>query len=398
MSDLFDEIRKPDNYVGMVKCLRCKMCTVKPDDYADICPSYKYFGFNTYCGGGKIQMARGLSTGIAELGPDMADVVYKCTTCLACTEACPDDRIATEDFNHVRITEWLRQEAVERGWGPRPEQAKNVDYVRRDYNPYGKPHEKRMEWLGRKVPQKGDVFYFAGCTASYGMQELAKGTVAALDAAGVPFAMAPDERCCGSFLLRIGEAGVARDLAEHNAEQIRKSGASVVITSCPGCSNTLRNDYPRLGLDTGAKVLHVTEYLADLVKQGKLKFKPYARKATYHDPCHLGRHMGVYDAPREVMAAIPKLELVEMPRSRQWAWCCGAGGGVKSAYPEWALDTAKDRVREATATGADVLITTCPFCKRNLQDAVKETGADIEVVDLIELVAKLAAPVSAGKG
>ncbi len=392
MSDIFKEMRKPDNYTGMVKCLRCKMCTVTPEDYLDICPSYKYFGFNTYCGGGKIQMARGLCTGIVDFEPDMADVVYKCTTCLACTELCPDDRIATEDFNHTRITEWLRQEAAELGYGPRPEQARNVDYVKKDFNPYGKPHEKRLEWLEGDVPEKAGVFYFAGCTASYSMQELAKSTVKALKATGVDFAMAADERCCGSYLLRIGEVGVARDLAERNREIIGNSGAKVVVTSCPGCSNTLHNDYPRLGTGLDAEIKHTTQLLAEAVGQGKLKFKKYGKKVTYHDPCHIGRHMGIYDPPRDVMAEIPGLELVEMPRNREIAYCCGAGGGVKSAYPEWALDTAKDRVSEAVDTGAEVLITACPFCERNLQDAVDDTGARIEIVDLVELVAELGSP------
>jgi len=392
MSDLFEEIRKPDNYTGMIKCLRCKICTVTPEDYLEICPSYKYYCFNTYNGGGKIQIARGLSTGILEFGPEMADVIYRCTTCLACTELCPDDRIATEDFNHVRITEWLRQEAVERGYGPRPEQARNVDYIRKDHNPYGKPHGERVAWLDRKVSEKADVFYYVGCTAAYGMQELAKSTVKAMDAAGIDFAMSPDEHCCGSYPLRLGVVDVARDLAERNREIIRESGAKVLVTSCPGCSNTLHNDYPRMGIELDAKVKHTTEVIADAVKQGKVKFKKYGKKATYHDPCHLGRHMGIYDPPREIIAAIPGLEFTEMPRTRELAYCCGAGGGVKSAYPEWALDTARDRVQEALDTGAEVLITVCPFCERNLRDAVDDMGAKLEVVDLLELVAELGSP------
>jgi heterodisulfide reductase subunit D len=183
---------------------------------------------------------------------------------------------------------------------------------------------------------------------------------------------------------------VARDLAERNQQIIGDSGAKAVITSCPGCLNTMKNDYRRMGLELKADVRHTTELLADLVESGELKFREYKKKATYHDPCHLGRHVGIYDEPRAIIDAIPGLELTEMGRNREFAYCCGAGGGVKSAFPEWALKTGKERVTEAMETGAEVLITTCPFCERNLRDAVDDMGVDLEITDLVELVAKLA--------
>jgi heterodisulfide reductase subunit D len=290
----------------------------------------------------------------------------------------------------VRLVELSRARLVDSGIGPLPQQRKNVEYLKGDFNPYGKPHSERNDWTGKEIPDKGDVLYFVGCTAAYGMQDMAKSTVDVLVAAGVEFAVLSDEHCCGSFPLRIGETGVARELAAHNANKFGESGAKVIVTSCPGCSNTMKNDYPRMGVRLGADVKHTCEFLAELVRDGKLKFAGYKKKVTYHDPCHLGRHTGVYDEPREVLAAIPGLELVEMKRTREFAYCCGAGGGVKSAYPEWALDTAMERVREAMETGAEVLITACPFCERNFRDAVDHMGVKMEVVDLVELAAKLA--------
>jgi Fe-S oxidoreductase len=142
-----------------------------------------------------------------------------------------------------------------------------------------------------------------------------------------------------------------------------------------------------MGVDTGVEIQHVTQYLADKLDKGELKFKNVGKgiKATYHDPCHLGRHCGIYEEPRKLIEALG-YELAEMPRNRGSAWCCGAGGGVKSGYPEWALWTATERIKEAVETGAKVLLTSCPFCEMNLRDAIKDIGADIEVVDLNEPV------------
>jgi len=381
-----------DNRWAMDNCIRCKLCTIGEwPDFMPMCPSYDAFKYFTYCGGGRIQTIRSIYSGHAEIDEDLADVVYRCTNCGACVELCPSGQINDlhNGPNAVRLIEMARAQLVEKGIGPRPEHVKNVDYVKSDHNPYGKPHPQRLDWLEKESPSAGDVLYFVGCTAAYGMQETAKATLSLFEAAGVKLAVSGDEHCCGSFLLRIGERGVARELAEHNAGEFTRSGAGVIVTSCPGCSNTMKNDYPRLGVELDTEVKHTVELLADLVKEGELKFSEYGKKVTYHDPCHLGRHSGVYDAPRDVMAAIPGLELTEMPRNRKFAYCCGAGGGVKSAYQEWALDTAKTRIQEAMDTGADVLITVCPFCERNFRDAVDDMGADIEIVDLVELAAKL---------
>jgi len=177
-------------------------------------------------------------------------------------------------------------------------------------------------------------------------------------------------------------------MMRHNVEEIKKLGVEKVIFSCAGCYRTFKKDYPAHGVELGFEVQHISEFLADLVKEGKISFKELDLSVTYHDPCHLGRHLGVYQAPRNVIQAIPKVKLVEMYRNRFNAWCCGAGGGVKSGYKDLALETADERIAEAKETGTKVLVTACPFCELNLKDAVKAKQENLEILDLTELLLK----------
>jgi heterodisulfide reductase subunit D len=173
----------------------------------------------------------------------------------------------------------------------------------------------------------------------------------------------------------------------YNVEQIKKTGASKVITSCAGCYRTLKVDFEKHGVDINAEVYHTAELVKQLLDEGKIEFtSEFNKTVTYHDPCHLGRHAGVFDIPREVYKSIPGLKFVEMRRIKENAWCCGAGGGVKIGYPDWALDISKERIEEAKATDAEVLSSTCPFCKTNLSDANEEINGGLDVLDLIEIL------------
>jgi Fe-S oxidoreductase len=166
-------------------------------------------------------------------------------------------------------------------------------------------------------------------------------------------------------------------------DMLNSVGAEKIVTSCSGCNSVLREEYEDFGgLD--ADVMHSLELVDELIASGDIKLKKAVKKkVTYHDPCHLGRYTGVYDAPRSILEAIPGVELVEMPRNKANAFCCGAGAGVKTAFPEFARWVAGERVREAKSTGAKALVTACPFCEQNLADA---TGAGMEMLDILELV------------
>ncbi|MHA1294670.1 MAG: (Fe-S)-binding protein, partial [Promethearchaeota archaeon] len=193
-----------------------------------------------------------------------------------------------------------------------------------------------------------------------------------------------------SPLIRTGQLDPVQDFINYNIAQIKKAGASKVVTSCAGCYRTLLKDYEKFGAGLDMEVYHTGELIKKLLDEKKIKIKSkYNKVITYHDPCHLGRHMGIYEIPREIIRAIPGVKLIEMGRNRNHAWCCGAGGGVKIGYPDWALEISKERLEEAKKTGARILTSMCPFCKTNLSDSNEKYNMGFEVLDLIEIIDQL---------
>ena len=215
------------------------------------------------------------------------------------------------------------------------------------------------------------MLYFRGCTAREKQTDIAEATERLLEIAGVDFHTLDDEKCCGSVLLRTGFIDEAQNQIKKNTETLK---GQKIITSCAGCYKTLKEDYE--GLD----VIHISQLLDELIREGKLNFSKRDLNVTYHDSCHLGRHCNVYDEPRNVIQSVA--DITEMENIRENSLCCGAGGGVKSAYPEIANQMASLRIAQAKETGCKTLVTPCPFCKLNLEND------DIEVVDLTEFLVK----------
>lgn len=215
------------------------------------------------------------------------------------------------------------------------------------------------------------MIYFRGCTAREKETGISRATEKLLNLAEVDYHILDDEKCCGSVLLRTGFEDEARKQIEKNREVFKDE---LILTSCAGCYKTLKDDYEDVN------VIHVSQLLDDLVKNDKLGFSKRDLNVTYHDSCHLGRHSNVFDAPRDVIKSVA--DIIEMESIREESLCCGAGGGVKSAYPEIADEMAKSRIRQARDTGCATLITACPFCKLNLENG------DLEVLDLTEFLVK----------
>ncbi len=215
------------------------------------------------------------------------------------------------------------------------------------------------------------MLYFRGCTAREKQTEISKATERLLDLAGVDYHVLDDEKCCGSVLLRTGFEKQAKEQIKKNTEILKDEK---IITSCAGCYKTLKEDYD--GLD----VVHISQLLDELIRENKLNFTKADFKVTYHDSCHLGRHMDVFDEPRNAIESVA--DIVEMENSREDSLCCGAGGGVKSAYPGIADQMAKSRLAQARETGCETLVVSCPFCKLNLEND------EIEVLDLTEFLVK----------
>lgn len=215
------------------------------------------------------------------------------------------------------------------------------------------------------------MLYFRGCTAREKQTGIQKSTELLLNRAGVDYHILDDESCCGSVLLR---TGFLKEASEQIDKNTRVFKGEKILTSCAGCYKTLKEDYE--GLD----VIHISQLLNQLIKDNKLNITKKDMDVTYHDSCHLGRHMEVFDAPREVIESVGNL--VEMENIRDESLCCGAGGGVKSAYPEIADEMAKSRLKQAKDTGCETLITACPFCKLNLKND------ELKVLDLTEFLVK----------
>ena len=386
------------------KCWKCGLCRMShPDEqfthkYADSCPRGTRYRFESFYGAGTQEIVRALTCDPPELDitdPAVAEriqkVVYTCPQCGACQVNCNP----TKDLEPANASIALRRWLVEQGLGPLAEHQPLVKSIMNYDNPWMQPRAARAKWAKKKsikdaAKEKVDVLYYPGCTAAYdpNIQPVAGWVTEVLTAAGVDFGiLGKNEICCGSTILRVGDEASFRKIRAKNLESLNSTGARVIVTACAGCFSTLTHEYAK---DLNAAVQHVVEFADELIQEGKLKFtRAIDLEVTYHDPCHVGRYCDIYDAPRSILKALPGVTLKEMNRIREWSWCCGAGGGCRTAFPEdIAGFAAEARLEEAHATGARTLVTCCPFCEQNLGENAKRTydRFGIEVRDIMELV------------
>jgi Fe-S oxidoreductase len=376
-----------------IRCAQCGDCKVSASIFLPSCPPGDRYKFNSYYATGRMLIGRGLQEGVLTLEDnDVLERLYTCTVCRACDEDCGN----LIKGHIVDVIEGLRQMAVSAGC-TLPAHEIMVASLKQNDNVLEKPKDERGDWtegLNLKNLARGgvDVAYRAGCLLSF--EPEMRGTVLTaiklLQTVGVDFGIeGKDEACCGGRAYEIGQVGEFTKYAEHNIEAYNSAGVSTVVVSCADGLSHLKLLYPKLNMKMNFEVVHLVEYLDRLSKEGRIEFaREVPMKVTYHDPCHLGRYAGIYDAPRDLLGRIPGIKLVEMERSREHSWCCGAGGGVKQAYPELSLWTAEERIKEAKATGATALVTACPWCEKNFKEAIKEYGEDIEVYDIAEIVAR----------
>jgi Fe-S oxidoreductase len=346
---------------------------------------------------GKMHISRALLEGDFDYedAPELKEIAYRCTTCGACEMNCQ----RLQDKEPLKVTECLRAKLVEDGIGPMDEHKALLKSIAQYDNPWMQPRTKKSSWA-KGLPLKDaskepvETLYFAGCTAALdrSLQHIARNTATILLKAGTDLGIfGRREICCGSPAARVGDRKTFTDLARRNSELFEKSGIKEIVTSCAGCYRALTFDYPEVpGVSKPQfKVFHTVEFIDRLVREGKLTFtKEIPLTLTWHDPCHLGRHCGIYEAPRNVLRAIPGIKLVEMERIMDQSWCCGGGGGARTAFIDFAIGTAKKRVEEARKTGAEGIVTSCPFCEQNLKDALNQLDNPLTLYDLTELVVK----------
>jgi len=370
------------------RCFRCGYCKFTHSYSEFNCPSYNKYRFETYSAGGRMWLIFGLMNNELQWSDNLANILYACSTCGNCVENCQFVK-----FNEfwVDIIEAARAEAVKNGFCP--EKQKNLLERTTNpemFNPYAEPNSDNEELKKEyNLPDKAEWVYFIGCTSNYRQKNLRDSTLRFLKKAKIDFTLI-DEHCCCSPIIRTGQISPVKDFMNYNVEKIKEAGATKVITSCAGCYRTLKNDFKKFGVEYDFKLYHTVELVKQILDEGKLTFKSeYNKTVTYHDPCHLGRHSGIYEIPREVYKKIPGINFVEMKRNRENAYCCGAGGGVKIGYPDWSVEISKERLEEAKETGATVVSSTCPFCRTNLSDANDKFNMGFEVIDLIEILDKL---------
>jgi Fe-S oxidoreductase len=356
-------------------CYQCGKCDV-------VCPWNRVRSFSMR------RLIREASLGLTEIeGED----IWRCTTCGSCPSHCP------RGVEQIELGVSLRRIATEYGVFPTSARSARTasGSLLADGNPLSEDRDRRADWAKglpfvRPFEEGMELCYFVGCYFSYDprMKKVAVATARILERAGVAFGiLGAKESCCGESIRKAGGEEVFRTLARENIKTFIDHGVRRILVSSPHCYDTFKNDYPEMMVHF--EIVHISQLLCELIDAGRLELAgAYPRRVTYHDPCYLGRHNGLYDEPREVLRRIPGLELVEMAESRQASLCCGGGGGRI-----W-MDTPKEerfsnlRLEQARETGAEVLVTACPYCITNFEEArlTLEYEDLLEVRDITEIV------------
>jgi len=392
-------------------CYRDSMCKstwpwhIKGERFSVSCPSLYKFKFDSYSAQGRLDIARSIIEGELKPSADMLDSVYNCNLCGACDYIC--GRI--KEQNPGLVIQATRAELVKKGIGPTEAFKPLLKNIEDTNNPYGKANSARNEWVkgisaGKttgKAAAKNTTVLYVGCNVMKNPEfhKLPQNAVKILQKAGMDVGILGDkEKCCGNPSRRIGDVDQFVALAKENIKNFNDMGVKKVICTCAECYGTLKRDYAELGIKMNFEVVHIVEVIDQLIKEGKLKIrKPVNMKVTWHDPCHLGRlsysgvigtgSFGVYQAPRDILKAVGAT-LVEMERATDDAFCCGNGSWMLTGNPEFAQWAANERLTEAKASTAEALVTCCPHCDENLNQALQSEGESIKLFDLLEIVAQ----------
>ncbi|MFH1381601.1 MAG: (Fe-S)-binding protein [Chloroflexota bacterium] len=369
MTDIEKEIRE----AKVRLCLDCGKCT-------SVCPVSQYDpGFNP-----RLIIQRQLQP--AENKRKADDTIWSCLECRMCFERC-DHRVKFPEF--VRA---LRADSFSAGSQVQCSHGGTLQTLMRMMARPG-PRQARLDWLPRDIRlHAGGTLFFVGCAPYLDVlfKDLGAKTLDSVEAAlrllnraEVPFDLSPNEACCGHDLLLQGDKEGFVALARANNEDFKKRGIKKIITNCPECYYTLKIDYPEVLGRTGFEVVHLTEVLASLIKDKKLSLCKLEKRVTFHDPCTLGRGLRVFDAPRQVLESIPGLELVEMESNREQSLCCGASAWVHCSAVSRQIQ--EQRLSQAAASKADVLVTACPKCQIHLKCAQKCENISIPPVEIQDL-------------
>ncbi|MBN2402945.1 MAG: (Fe-S)-binding protein [Spirochaetes bacterium] len=359
------------------RCFQCGLCDA-------VCPWNRVRQFSMR------KLVREATFGLTEIE---SEEIWRCTTCGRCVQRCPRDVRQIDDMVA------LRRIATENRVFPTP--VKPVTAITAslygDGNPLKGERSKRAEWAQginvKTFTKETEFLYFPGCYLCYDprLKKVARDTANILNKAGVDFGiLGPKENCCGESIRKTGDEELFNILAKENIKTFIDNGVKKILVNSPHCYHTFKNEYPEYMVHF--EIIHIAQFLFELIKDGRLKInKEYAKKITYHDPCYLGRHNGIFEEPREALKSIPGLELNEMPDNRKDSLCCGAGGGrvwMETLKGERFCDL---RIEQAIGAGAEVLVTACPYCVTMFEDSrlTMDVAEKIDVKDITEIIAEV---------
>jgi Fe-S oxidoreductase len=374
--EIVDEI-KASGGEAFKLCYQCGLCDV-------VCPWNRVRQFSIR------KIIREATFGMTDIE---SDNIWLCTTCGVCPQQCP------RDVKQIESGVSLRRLATK--YGVFPTTAKPVRGISASLlgkgNPLNEDREKRADWaegLSVNTFEEGmEVLYFPGCYLSYDprLKKVARATAKILNSAGLDYGiLGTRENCCGESIRKTGDEALFKRLARENIKTFVDSGVKKILVSSPHCYHTFKNEYPEFMVNF--EVVHIAQYLSELIDDGKLDITgEYARKVTYHDPCYLGRHNGIYDEPRSALRHIPGLELLEMSETRNGSLCCGGGGGriwMETMKGERFSDI---RLDQACSIGAEVLATSCPYCVTHFEESrlALEDSDSLEIKDITEIIAEV---------
>jgi glycolate oxidase len=367
----------------ILACIQCGFCRLG-------CPTYDETSLESLNARGRVILAYNLLTGKLEPSEEVAQRFYDCTTCLNCRSTCP------AGIEVADIVEACRDRLAGKGYLPdvfKP----MLESLRRHGNPFGEPAEKRTEIFPeglKKAEGALDVLLFMGCMPSYQDIRIVPALGKIMEGIDLRYGVLGDlERCCGYIAHLIGSSRDFVALMDENLDHFSKHGSPTLVTTCAGCHRTFKELYPKYANGPVPKAVHFVEYIDQLIQEGEIRFKKsFEKKVIYHDPCDLGRHLGIYEPPRRILQAVPGLELLEFKQNRAMAKCCGGGGGMKAFDDPLSDAIAYKRADQAFEAGAEVMVSACPSCKRNLQLGAsrvrKEKEGRIQVMDITEVMAK----------
>jgi heterodisulfide reductase subunit D len=362
------------------QCIKCGLCMAT-------CPVCKELLLEKFTPRGKIQLARYYTKGELEPSDHAREIFAKCLLCGACSVTCPSGVDLQKVFTEMR-------EEITKKQGIHPRMKNVVESLLANHNISDEDNEERGEWIEflKKPPEnlyqkdQAEVVYFVGCVASFFpmVQIIPQNLVRILDAANVDFTiLGGEEWCCGFPLIGAGFPEKMRGMIDHNLEKVKALGAKTVVFSCPSCYRTWKEFY-----DTDLELFHDTQFIQKMISDGIIHLREMKTTVTYHDPCDLGRNSGVFDAPRQLLKAIPGLTLVELENNRDQSVCCGGGGNVEMADSTLSGRVAQKKIEDIQQTGAKTVVTSCQQCVRTIKARVRRQKVDLNVLDITELVLK----------